>query len=121
VLRGHDFQRFPPKLALVEYSTACERQTLPKLQDAIRMMEQRGYRAVVFAASDDSKFHRGIWDFDVRSIYCGAALPELADGFGNIVFYPSGDKRFLLALRNLLRGCREPDAVQSECPSFAVK
>ncbi len=85
------------------------------------MMEQLGYRAVVFAASDDSKFHQGIWDFDVRSIHCGAALPELADGFGNIVFYPSGDKRFLLALRHLLRGCREPDAVQIACHSFAVK
>lgn len=121
VLRGHDFQRFPPKLALVEYSTSCERQTLPKLHEAIRMMEELGYRAVVFAASDDSKFHQGIWDFDVRSIHCGAALAQLADGFGNIVFYPSGDKQFLLALLNLLEDCRQPGAVQTECPSFAVK
>lgn len=121
VLRGHDFQRFPPWLVLVEYSTACERQTLPKLQETIRFMENRGYRAVVFAASDDSKFHQGIWDFEVRSIVCGVALAQLAEGFGNIVFYPSSDNRFLLGLLNLLEDLREPAAVPAECPSFAVK
>lgn len=121
VLRGHDFGRLPPRLVLVEYSTACERQTLPKLQETLRWMEDRGYRAVAFAASDDSQFHQGIWDFDVRSIACGAALAQLAEGFGNIVFYPSGDNRFLLALLDLLEGLREPGAVPAECPSFAVK
>jgi FkbM family methyltransferase len=107
VLRGHDFSRFPPKLILVEYSTASERQALPRLRETIEWMQGQGYRAVIFAASDDSNFRKGVWDFDVRSIHAGVTLASVGEGFGNIVFHPASDKHFLAALRNLLLGLRK--------------
>lgn len=85
------------------------------------MMEQLGYRAVVFAASDDSKFHQGIWDFDVRSIHCGAALPELAEGFGNIVFYPSATNGSSSPCGISSGAAEEAAPSQIACHSFAVK
>ena len=107
VLEGHDFERLPPRLVLVEFGTQFPGESAGEVDRAIARMEERGYEAVVFAGEDDGNFRRGVWEYRLAALRLGACIDALGgQPFGNIVFYRREDKSFLVALLDLLESLR---------------
>jgi len=105
VLEGHDFQRLAPRMVMVEFGMNFAGQTPAKVNHAIRRMEERGYRAFVFAGDDGGNFRRGIWEYRLAALRLGACVHTLGpEAFGNIVFCRRQDKVFLGAVIDLLEG-----------------
>jgi hypothetical protein len=109
VLRSHDFERLPPRLAMVEFGTEFERQNMGAIAAAIDGMASRGYGALVFSYDDDGNFRRQVWRYRLIALRLGAAQAR-ADGqsAGNILFFRRGDALFLATVLRLLRSFLPP-------------
>jgi FkbM family methyltransferase len=106
-LEGHDFERLPPRLVLVEFGTQFPGQSAGEVDRAVARMKMRGYDAVVFAGADDGNFRRGVWEYRLAALRLGACIQALgSEPFGNVVFYRQEDKAFLVALLDLLESLR---------------
>lgn len=99
VLAGHDFERLRPTIVFVEYGAERQR---PKLLPVLDQMQLRGYSALVFHLTDDGNFQKGIWQTRLLSVIPGERASELPpDAFGNILFYPSDEPLFPVAVADL--------------------
>jgi hypothetical protein len=107
VLEGHDFERLPPRLVMVEFGTQFAGQTAGEVNRAIARMEERGYEALLFVGDDDGNFRRGVWEYRLAALRLGASIDALpSQSFGNIVFYRREDQAFPVALLDLLESLR---------------
>ncbi|MBI1245269.1 MAG: FkbM family methyltransferase [Alphaproteobacteria bacterium] len=108
-LESHDFTRLPPRLALVEYTTAHARQSEARTHAVIDAMRARGYAALVFSYEDAGNFARRNWDHWCIGLTAGT-LTRCAAGHsqGNILFYRADDAEFLaraaMTLADILPG-----------------
>lgn len=108
-LLSHDFVRLPPRLALVEYTTAHARQSEAAVAATLAAMARHGYGALVFGYEDSGNFKRRVWDYWCVGASAGE-LPKCAAGHsqGNILFHRADDREFLartaLALAEMLPG-----------------
>ncbi|MCM0018987.1 MAG: FkbM family methyltransferase [Tagaea sp.] len=118
-LLSHDFARLPPRLALVEYSTAHARQGEASVAATLAAMARHGYGALVFGYEDAGNFSRRIWEYWCVGVTAGD-LPKTAAGHsqGNILFHRAGDREFLaraaLALAETLPGAERANALGEE-------
>ena len=115
-LLSHDFERLPPRLALVEYTTAHPRQNEAAVAATLDAMARHGYGALVFGYEDGGNFKRRVWDYWCVGLTSGD-LPRCAAGHsqGNILFFRREDREFLartaLALAELLPGSERAAAL----------
>ncbi len=95
-LESHDFAARPPRLVLVEYTTAHPRQSAERVAAVIEKMRAHGYGALVFAYEDAGNFRRRVWDYWCIGLTAGE-LPVCAAGHsqGNILFHRADDTEFL--------------------------
>ena len=99
VLAGHDFERLRPTMVFVEYGSQRQQ---PKLVSVLDEMHLRGYSALLFHYTDDGNFQKGIWQTRLLSVLPGHRASELPpDAFGNILFYPSDEHLFPVAVADL--------------------
>jgi FkbM family methyltransferase len=105
VLWSHDFERLPPRLAMVEFGTEFARQTMEAVLSAIERMKHNGYEALVFSYEDDGNFKRQIWKYRLIAAAFGAPVRR-KDGHigGNIVFFRRDDVFFLTMLLRVFLG-----------------
>jgi FkbM family methyltransferase len=104
VLETHDFHRWPPALAYVEFSYFFAGQNAAVLRGAVATMGERGYCPVIFEYDDDGNFRRGNWHHRLVAVHLDdAAIPQRPEAFGNILFYRKDDQHFLATLGGVIR------------------
>jgi FkbM family methyltransferase len=115
VLDSHDFSLRLPRLVLVEYGTRFPRQSLDNINQAIARMAREGYGAISFNYNDDGNFNKKKWKYRLTEAFIDLPIPDLGRlMFGNILFYRSEDRDFLLTLYSLLENCRPRTEVWSQ-------
>jgi FkbM family methyltransferase len=108
-LDSHDFSAIKPRLIMVEYGTHFARQTLETVSRAVARMRAAGYGAIAFNYTDDGSFAKAKWRYRLIDVFVDREIPsDRTSAFGNIVFYRTKDREFLLTLHSLLECCVQP-------------
>jgi FkbM family methyltransferase len=105
VLRSHDFEGLPPRVAMVEFGTEFSRQPIEAIRSAIAEMERHGYEALVFSYEDFGNFKRQIWKYSLIAASFDGPAPR-KDGHvgGNILFFRRDDALFLATVLRAFLG-----------------
>lgn len=108
VLASNDFDRFRPRLILVEYGTHFPRQDIASVNQALSDMASKGYGSIIFNYDDDGNFANGNWLYRLNDLLIDAELPDQRSrAFGNIIFYLADDLDFLLSVHSVLDQARQ--------------
>ena len=110
ILNSIDFGKVAPRLIMVEFGDHFAGQDRAAIEDALRRMQGRGYRACVVCIRAVGQFERHEWATRLLTIAIDAT-PELPAGlqlFGNILFFRADDRDFLPSLCDWLEQIVDP-------------
>jgi FkbM family methyltransferase len=110
ILNSIDFGKVAPRLIMVEFGDHFAGQDRAAIEDALRHMQDRGYRACLVCIRAVGQFARHEWGTRLLTIAIDAT-PELPAGlqlFGNILFFRQDDRDFLPSLCDWLEQIVDP-------------